>query len=119
MITLYGIPNCDSCRRARRWLDQQDIEYRWHDLRRDGVRESTLRDWLTEFGWEKLLNRRGRSWRELSPEQKAGLDEAKALALVRQQPLLIKRPVLETAGKVLAGFDAGAWQALFKSTGDG
>ncbi len=118
MITLYGITTCDTCRRGRRWLTEQGIDYHWHDLRRDGLQEDRLRHWLTELGWEDLLNRRGRSWRQLSTEQRAELDEAKARALMQQQPLLIKRPLLETASEVLVGFEAGVWQALLEKTRD-
>lgn len=106
MVILYGISNCDSCRKARRWLDGQGVAYRFHDLRVDGLPAERLDRWLAAVGWETLLNRRGRSWRELPAEQREDLDESRARALIQRYPLLVKRPVLEAGQRVLVGFDA-------------
>lgn len=111
-IRLYGISNCDSCRKARRWLDEQGIDYRFHDLRADGLPEDRLAHWLAAVGWETLLNRRGRSWRELPSEQREALGADRVRALLLAQPLLIKRPVLETEQTVMVGFDAARYRAL-------
>lgn len=119
MVSLYGIATCDTCRKARRWLAEHGIDYHWHDLRRDGLESDRLERWLAALGWERLLNRRGRSWRELPADQRAGLERTKVSALLLRQPLLIKRPVLEAGEAVLAGFDAGEWRALLERQGDG
>ena len=104
MLTLYGIKNCDTVKKARQWLDTQGIEYRFHDFRKDGLDLSLLERWETELGWEALLNKRGTSWRKLEESQREGVDRAKALMLMLAQPSLIKRPVLETGTKTLIGF---------------
>jgi arsenate reductase len=113
-ITLFGIVNCDSCRKARRWLDGQGIDYRFHDLRADGLTVERLNRWLAAVGWETLLNRRGRSWRELPAEQREDPDESRARTLLERHPLLVKRPVLEAGQTVLVGFDAARYKALLK-----
>ena len=104
MLTLYGIKNCDTVKKARQWLETQDIEYRFHDFRKDGLDLSQLEHWESELGWEALLNKRGTSWRRLEESQREGVDRAKALMLMLAQPSLIKRPVLETGTKTLIGF---------------
>ena len=104
MLTLYGIKNCDTVKKARQWLEAQGIEYRFHDFRKDGLDLSLLERWEAELGWEALLNKRGTSWRKLEESQREGVDRAKALGLMLAQPSLIKRPVLETGTKTLIGF---------------
>lgn len=111
-VKLYGIANCDSCRKARRWLDGQGVKYRFHDLRGDGLPEDRLDHWLAAVGWETLLNRRGRSWRELPSGQREALDADRVHALLLTQPLLVKRPVLEAGRTVLVGFDAERYRQL-------
>ncbi len=106
MLTLYGIKNCDTVKKARLWLETQGIAYRFHDFRKDGLDSALLEHWEAELGWEALLNRRGTSWRKLEESQRAGVDRSKALALMLAQPSLIKRPVLATPTKVLVGFTA-------------
>ena len=106
MVTVYGIKNCDTCRKALKWLDAAGIEHRFHDYRKDKLDEGLLSAWVEEAGWEKLLNRRGTTWRNLSDAEKDGVDKAKAVFLMRQYPILIKRPVFEFAGGVLVGFGA-------------
>lgn len=113
-VKLYGIPNCDSIRRARRWLDERGIAYHFHDVRRDGLDRGTLATWIERAGWETLLNRKGATWRQLPPARREGLDAAGAAALMLEQPTLIKRPVLESGGHLEVGFDAGRYQSLFK-----
>lgn len=110
-ITLYGIPNCDTVKKARAWLAGQDVAYDFHDFKKQGVPEDRLDGWLRAAGWEKLLNRQGTTWRKLEPAQQlqAG-NEAGARALMLSQPSIIKRPVVEwTDGQVTVGFDAAAW----------
>ncbi len=111
MLTLYGLKNCDTCRKARRWLDVNGADYRFHDVRSEGVTEAKLRTWAEQVGWEVLLNRRGTTWRRL-PNANQTLDSAAALALMARHPALIKRPVLEADKHVLVGFRESEYQAL-------
>jgi arsenate reductase len=107
MITLYGIKNCDSVKRARHWLDARQIAYRFYDLRTGGITANTLQQWSRAVGWETLLNRRGTSWRQLPQAVRESVDEPAALALMRENPTLIKRPVLELEdGSLHVGFTA-------------
>ena len=113
MIDLYGIPNCDSVRKARKWLDGQGLEYAFHDYKKQGADSARLREWSQAVGWEALLNRRGTTFRKLDDAAKADLDEGKAIALMAGHPSLIKRPVVEHDSRVLVGFDEAGWaQAL-------
>jgi arsenate reductase len=112
MITVYGIKNCDTCRKALKWLAAEDIEHRFHDFRVDGLDPSSLSTWVKAAGWEKLLNRRGTTWRNLSDGEKDGVDEVKAEALMAGNPTLIKRPVFETGDMVLVGFGDAERDAL-------
>ncbi len=104
MITLYGIKNCDTVRKARQWLESRGVEYRFHDFRADGLQAGLLERLEAGLGWENMLNRRGTSWRKLEESRRENLDRGKALALMLDQPALIKRPVLETGTKILIGF---------------
>ena len=111
-ITLYGIPNCDTVKKARAWLADQRVEYAFHDFKKAGVPADHLDRWLREAGWEKLLNRQGTTWRKLDPATQAqAVDETGARALMLAQPSVIKRPVVEwTDGRVTVGFDPQAWR---------
>lgn len=110
MITLYGIPNCDKIRAARRWLEDQGIGYLFHDFRRDGLDEARLRTWCGKLGWETLLNRRGTTWRALPPAEREGLDEKRARTLMHAQPAVIRRPVLEAGELLLVGFEPALYE---------
>lgn len=108
-ITLYGIPNCDSVKKARKWLDAQGVSYEFHDYKKHGAPEEKLRAWAAEAGWEVLCNRRGTTWRKLSDAEKDSVnDAAGAVALMAAQPSLIKRPVIEGAAELLVGYDEAA-----------
>jgi arsenate reductase len=110
-ITLYGIPNCDTVKKARAWLAEQGVDYAFHDFKKAGVPPEHLDAWLRAAGWEKLLNRQGTTWRKLDPatQSQAG-SEAGARALILAQPSVVKRPVIEWAdGRVTVGFDPEAW----------
>ena len=111
MLTLHGIPNCDTVKKARAWLDARGAAYAFHDYKKLGAPRDLIEGWAREVGWEALLNRRGTTFRGLGDADKAGLDEARALALMEAQPSLIRRPVLSGAGALLVGFDAEAWAA--------
>ena len=112
MIIVYGIRNCDTCRKALKWLAAEGIAHRFHDFRTDGLEPASLSRWVQEAGWEKLLNRRGTTWRKLPDSDKDGVDEAKAETLMAGNPTLIKRPVFETGKQVLVGFSAQEQTAL-------
>ena len=112
-ITLHGIANCDTVRKARRWLDDNDVPHRFHDLRKDGVDENMLEGWIASLDdWGELVNRRGTTWRKLAEEERADLDEEKAVALMIEHPAVIKRPVLVRGELVLVGFDETMYRKL-------
>lgn len=110
-LILYGIPNCDTVKKARRWLDERDVAYLFHDFRKDGLDPVRLQGWIDTLGWEKLLNKPGTTFRKLPDAQKNSLDAASAKALMLEQPAMIRRPVVEAASGVSVGFSADDWQA--------
>ncbi len=112
MTTIYGIKNCDTMKKARAWLDAKGIAYAFHDYKVEGIDRPRLEAWARKVGWETLLNRSGTTFRKLPEARKEGLDEARALALMLEQPSMIKRPVLENGGKLLVGFKVDQYQAL-------
>ncbi|MGB0920805.1 MAG: ArsC family reductase [Alphaproteobacteria bacterium] len=111
-ITLYGISNCDTVRRARKWLDAEGIDAAYHDFRKDGLAEAQLKKWVGAVGIDTLLNKRGTTWRNLPDDQKDGLSDIDAIALMVEHPALIKRPVIEAGNKILVGFKAAQQDAL-------
>ncbi|SBP88553.1 ArsC family reductase [Thiomonas delicata] len=112
MITLYGIPNCDTVKKARAWLGAQGVAHAFHDFKKQGVPEAALDAWLASLGWEALVNRKGTTWRDLDDATRAAVvDAASARRALLARPSLIKRPVVQWAdGAVTAGFDAADWQ---------
>ena len=113
MITLYGISNCDTVRKARRWLSERNIDYRFHDFRKDGAPSKQIEAWVNRQGWEKLLNRRGQTWRKLPEKTRSGIDEKSAILLMKREPTLIKRPVLEMGRECHIGFSGEDYNRLF------
>ena len=112
MIILYGIPNCDTVKKARAWLTGQGLAYSFHDFKKVGVPPERLAAWEDALGWQKLLNRQGTTWRKLDAAVQSGVtDAASAQALMRAQPSVIKRPVVEWGHDTSVGFDAEAWSA--------
>jgi arsenate reductase len=103
-ITIYGIKNCDTMKKARVWLDSHGVAYGFHDYKAEGIDKARLQRWAKEVGWETLLNRAGTTFRKLDDAAKAGLNESKAIALMLEQPSMIKRPVLDLGGKLVVGF---------------
>jgi arsenate reductase len=103
-ITIYGIKNCDTMKKARAWLDSHGVAYSFHDYKTEGIERARLLRWAREVGWETLLNRAGTTFRKLDDTDKEALSEAKAIALMLAQPSMIKRPVLDLGGKLLVGF---------------
>ena len=112
MITIYGIKNCDTMKKARAWLDGRGIAYVFHDYKIAGIEKSRIECWASQLGWEALLNRAGTSFRKLPEADRLDLTEKKAIALMMAQPSLIKRPVLEMDGTVAAGFRPEQYEKL-------
>ena len=110
-LTMYGIRNCDTIKKARAWLEARGIAYEFHDYKLAGIDEPRLRNWAAELGWEKLLNRAGTTFRKLPDADREGLDAERAVALMLAQPSMIKRPVLDLGDRRLVGFDAAHWAA--------
>ncbi|MCS0501728.1 ArsC family reductase [Ancylobacter mangrovi] len=112
-VTIYGIRNCDTMKKARAWLDAHGVVYGFHDYKAEGIDPAHLNAWAGKVGWEVLLNRAGTTFRKLSDAEKADIDRAKAFALMQAQPSLIKRPVLEANGAVLVGFKPEIYEKQF------
>lgn len=112
-ITLYGIPNCDTVKKARNWLDANTINYMFHDYKKVGADHAQLKRWCDAKGWETILNRAGTTFKKLPEDAKAELDEDKAIVLMTEQPSMIKRPVVEYAGGILVGFKPAEWETAF------
>ncbi len=114
-MKLYGIPNCNTVKKARTWLDQNGIGYEFHDFKKKGIDSVTLEHWLTQLPWEKLVNRAGTTWKNLSDEEKGKvLDSRSAIPLMIEKTSVIKRPVLERDSTILAlGFDEPTYRKLF------
>jgi len=115
--TLYGISNCDTIRKARRWLDVHNVDYRFHDMRKDGLDRQTLHSWITELGWENLLNRRGTTWRTLPEALRDGINAQAAENIMLEHPASIKRPLLVHDGNTFLGFREMEYRMIFGWTG--
>jgi arsenate reductase len=115
-ITLYGIRNCDTMKRARAWLDAHSVAYAFHDYKVAGLDRATLQRWMHELGRERLLNRSGTTFRKLDESVRAALDDERALALMLAQPSMIRRPVLDTGNGLLAGFDPREYAARLQAS---
>jgi arsenate reductase (glutaredoxin) len=112
-ITLYGIKNCDTMKKARTWLDNRGVAYDFHDYKSAGIERGTLEAWARNVGWETLLNRAGTTFKKLPEADKEGLTEKKAIALMIAQPSMIKRPVLNIGGRLLVGFKPEEYAKAF------
>ena len=113
MITLYGIKNCDTVKKARRWLEQQEVDYRFHDFREDGLETDSVSAWLEELGWEQLVNKRSTTWKQLDSAARDTMDNESARAAILAHPTLIKRPLLDTGHERFTGFSADQYQSIF------
>jgi len=112
-VTIYGIRNCDTMKKARAWLDQHGVDYAFHDYKVAGIDRTQLERWTKKVGWETLLNRAGTTFKKLPDKEKDGITLAKAIALMLKQPSMIKRPVLEASGgKLLVGFKPEQYAAI-------
>lgn len=114
MITIYGIKNCTTMKHAFEWLAEAGLAYRFHDYKKTGADTALLQNWAGRVGWECLLNTRGTTWRGLSEAERAGVDAARALALMHAKPSLIKRPVLDTGAVLLVGFEPERYAQVLK-----
>ena len=112
MIKIYGIPNCDTMKKARKWLEANDVDYDFHDYKKLGVPDEKLKRWVKQAGWEKLLNKRGTTWRKLDHKVKDSIDEQLAIKIMLENPSIIKRPVLESGKTLLVGFNASDYLQL-------
>lgn len=112
-FTLYGIPNCDTVKKARVWLDQQGVACDFHDYKKAGIDRPRLQAWVDEHGWETVLNRAGTTFKKLPDSDKAEIDADKAIDLMLAQPSMIKRPVLDLGDRTLVGFKPGRYEATF------
>ena len=111
-ITIYGIKNCDTMKKALKWLDQQGVEYRFHDYKKEGVPEAELRRWIDALGWDTVINRRGTTWRKLDQSTRDEMDAERAVTVAMDNPSLIKRPILHSDNIIEAGFEEGRWKTL-------
>jgi arsenate reductase len=113
-ITIYGIKNCDTMKKARAWLEQRGVDYVFHDYKASGIDKARLEGWAKRVGWEALLNKAGTTFRKLPDKDKIGLTEKKAIALMLAQLSIIKRPVIETGGRLLVGFNPEDYAKAFR-----
>ena len=113
-VTIYGIPNCDTVKKARTWLDTNGIAHAFHDYKKAGVDAGQLARWCDALGWETVLNRAGTTFKKLPEARRSALDQTKAIALMLEQPSMIKRPVVEHPNGLLIGFKAAEWEAALR-----
>jgi arsenate reductase len=114
-VTIYGIKNCDTMKKARSWLERHGVQYEFHDYKANGIEAAKLTRWASEVGWETLLNRAGTTFRKLPEAQKSGLTGRKAIALMLEQPSMIKRPVLETGARIVVGFKPDLYEKTVRT----
>ena len=113
MLILFGIPNCDQVKKTQKWLNDHNISYEFHDVKKLGVTGKRLIDWCKTVPWEDLLNKRSRTWKQLSETQRSNLTQAKAISLLQQNPTFIKRPVIQFKNKLEVGFDSKQYNKHF------
>lgn len=110
-MKLYGIKNCDTVKKARKWLDENGVDYQFHDFRKDGLDDALLSGWEKALGWDALINRRGTTWRKLPEEVRDTISAQSAHSIMLENPSIIKRPVVESGDEVRVGFNADEWAA--------
>ncbi|MES9830696.1 MAG: ArsC family reductase [Candidatus Thiodiazotropha sp. L084R] len=113
MVRIYGIPNCDTIKKARQWLSDNEIDYEFHDYKKAGIDETMLKPWIKSLGWEALLNKRSTSWRQLDEQIKSNLSEKTAIEVMLQTPSIIKRPLLDDGENLYLGFKAEQYSQIF------
>lgn len=112
MLTLFGISNCDTVRKARKWLTTHEVEFQFHDFRKQGLERKLVQAWVDDLGWETVVNKRGTTWRQLPADAKEPMDAIRAVELLVEHPTLIKRPVLQGPGVLSIGFSASKYEQL-------
>ena len=112
-ITMYGIKNCDTIKKARKWLEAEGVDYQFHDYKKESIQKDQLITWIDQLGWEVLLNKRGTTWRKLPDDVKDNIDEASAITVMLENTSIIKRPVLDTGNTLLVGFSADEYAKHF------
>ena len=112
-VTLYGISNCDTIKKTRNWLAQHQVDFNFHDYRKQGLDPALLKHWVEVLGWETLLNKRGTTWRQLSPEIQSSIDETAAIDIMLDNPAIIKRPLLVKDAKQYVGFSPETYAQIF------
>jgi arsenate reductase len=112
MINLYGIKNCDSCRKAKRWLQNRDIKFRFTDIREEVLNETLLKKWQKQLDWEKFLNKKSMTWRKIPEIERADMDARLARNMILNYPTVMKRPVLDLDQQVVLGFNEDTYEAL-------
>lgn len=113
MIQIYGIKNCDTMKKAFKWLDESDIPYEFHDYKKGALNETLLGQWIDQLGWEALANKRGTTWRKLSEEEKSNMSDALAKKILLESPSIIKRPLIVKEDNIILGFKAEEYQEIF------
>lgn len=114
MVTLYGISNCDTIKKAKKWLEKNGVDFQFHDFRKDGLDKKQLTQWCNELNWEILLNKRGNTWRNLPDDVKNTVNKTKAIKMMLEQPAIIKRPVLDSGKERIIGFSDSTYKNIFK-----
>lgn len=114
MVKLFGIPNCDKVKKSQKWLGNHGINYEFHDYKKKSITNKQLTEWCKQVDWEALLNKRSRTWKELSEKDRSNLTQTKAVQLMQQHPTLIKRPVVQNSKSLLVGFDNKLFAKNFK-----
>ncbi|MBU6339549.1 MAG: ArsC family reductase [Rickettsiales bacterium] len=114
MIKIYGIRNCDTVKKALLWLENHNVKYQFHDYKKEGVDSTKIKEFVKKFGWEKILNRKGTTWRLLGEEQKNITDEESAIKLMLEKPSIIKRPIIDLGKNQIIGFDENEYRNFFK-----
>ncbi|SBS27753.1 Regulatory protein Spx [Marinomonas spartinae] len=114
MVDIYGIKNCDTMKKAFHWLDENNIEYTFHDYKKEGVNETQAKQWLEQLGWENIINKRGTTWRKLDDKTKDTMNNELALQTIQDQPSIIKRPLLIKNNEIILGFKPSDYQAIFQ-----
>ena len=115
-VTIYGIANCDTIKKAKQWLTGHKLEFCFHDYRQQGLDPALLQQWIDELGWQTLINKRGTTWRRLADETKNAIDKETAVALMLDNPAIIKRPILVKDGECHIGFSDAAYRKIFRMT---
>ncbi len=113
MTILYGIKNCDTVKKARKWLDSNNIDYQFHDFREQGVNKKQVTNWVKALGWETVVNKRSTTWKQLGADQRESMDEASAINAIMENPTLVKRPLLQRHNDFYVGFKAADYDTLF------